>query len=262
MSQTKETPSGEFLLHLSLLLGWLVPIPFIDVLLPIIIWQTTKKHSPTIEPHARNAINWLISSTIYGIVLTVTLIGTVLLPALLVMRLAFPIIAAIQASKGKVWRYPLTINFLGVRPEKQLQRAAIAFLPLVVIPLASLLGSLTWWHNRTGWIASLSPTTGTVVQVLEKVDDYNDTMYKPVIQYEVPERDSYEFSPVVWSGSLAYKKGESVDVLYSPTDPANAMINDWFEKWFFVTAALVVSSIFLVFSVIPSIFCFVLSRFV
>ncbi|MEA5466670.1 DUF4870 domain-containing protein [Leptothoe sp. PORK10 BA2] len=260
MSHAKETPSREFLLHLSLLLGWLVPIPFIDALLPIIIWQTTKKQSPNIEPHARNAINWLISSTIYGLVLTLTLVGTILLPALLGLRLVFPVIAAIQASQGKIWQYPLTIDFLGVKPEKQLRRAAIAFLPLVVIPLAALLGSLTWWHNRTNWIASLAPTTGTVVQVLEKVDDYDNTVYKPVIKYEVPEKESYEFSPDIWSESLIYRKGESVDLLYSPTDPADAIINEWFEKWFFVTAALVISSIILGFAIIPSIFCFILSR--
>lgn len=261
MSQTKESFSGESLLHLSLLLGWVVPIPFIDILLPIIIWQATKKQSPQIEPHARNAINWLISSTIYSLVLLITLVGAALLPLLFGLRVAFPIVAAIQASKGKVWKYPLAIDFLGARPEKQLQRAALAFLSLVVIPCAALLGSIVWWNNRLSWIASLSPATGTVTQVLEKVDD-GDTIYKPVIEYETPQTGVYEFSPVTWSDYLTYTKGDSVDILYSPTEPAKAIINDWFEKWFLVTLVLVLSSILLAFSIIPSLCCFVLSRFV
>ncbi|MEO1507888.1 MAG: DUF4870 domain-containing protein [Cyanobacteria bacterium J06633_23] len=259
MSQTKESFSGESLLHLSLLLGWVVPVPFIDILLPIIIWQTTKKQSPQIEPHARNAVNWLISSTIYSLVLLTTLVGTVLLPLLFGLRLAFPIVAAIQASKGKVWKYPLAIDFLGARPEKQLQRAALAFLSLVVIPCAALLGSIVWWNNRISWIASLAPTTGTVTQVLEKVDD-GDTVYKPVIEYQTPQAGSYEFSPATWSGYLTYTKGDSVDVLYSPTEPAKAIINEWFEKWFLVTAVLVISSVLLAFSIIPSVCCVALDR--
>lgn len=261
MNQTKESFSGESLLHLSLLLGWVVPIPFIDILVPIIIWQTTKKQSPQIEPHARNAINWLISSTVYSLVLLITLVGAALLPVLFALRLAFPIVAAIQASKGKVWKYPLAIDFLGARPEKQLKRAALAFLSLVVIPGAALLGSIVWLNNRISWIANLSPATGTVTQVLEKVND-GDTVYKPVIEYQVPQAGSYEFSPATWSGHLTYTKGDSVDVLYSPTEPAKALINEWFEKWFLVTIVLVLSSVLLAFSIIPSVWCFVLSRFV
>ncbi|MBT9317193.1 DUF4870 domain-containing protein [Leptothoe spongobia] len=262
MSHAKETPSGAFLLHLSLLLGWLVPIPFIDIMLPIIIWQTTKKQSPQIEPHARNAINWLISSTVYSVVLMITLVGTVLLPVLWGLRLIFPIIAAIQASKGKVWKYPLTIDFLGARADKQLQRAAIGFLSLVVIPLSALLGSLVWRHRHVNWLASLSPATGTVTQVLEKTGDDGDTLYKPVIKFKVPQQESYEVSSLGWSDYITYKKGASVEVLYSPSDPANAIIDQWFEKWFLITLALVTSGVLLSFSIIPSIFCLVFSRFV
>ena len=262
MSQANEAPSGELLLHLSLLLGWILPIPFIDILLPIIIWQTTKKQSPKIEPHARNAVNWLISSTIYSVILLITLVGSVLLPLLLGFRIIFPIIAAIQASKGNVWKYPLTIDFLGSRPEKQLQRAAIGFLSLVVIPLSALLGVLTWRHHHVNWLAGLSSATGTVTQVLEKIDDDGDTLYKPLVSFEVSQQESHDVSSIGWSDYLTYKKGESVDVLYSPTNPTDAIIDEWFEKWFLITLALAISGGLLSFSIIPSIFCLVFSHFV
>ncbi|MGD1948944.1 MAG: DUF4870 domain-containing protein [Leptolyngbyaceae cyanobacterium] len=262
MSQAKQTSSVELFLHLSLLLGWVVPIPFIDIIVPIIIWQTTKKQYPHIEPHARNAINWLISSTIYSVILLVTVVGTILLPILWGARLIFPIIATIQAGKGRVWAYPLSIDFLGVRPEKQLKRAAVGFLSLVVIPLAALLGSVAWRQNRISWLATLSSTTGTVSKIREKTDDDGDIVYQPVVKFQGVLEDSYEVSPLFWASPPAYKKGESVSVLYPPNEPQSAIIDDWTEKWSLVTVALVISSILVGFSIIPSVFCWVISYFV
>ena len=262
MSQVKQTSSVELLLHLSLLLSWVVPIPFIDIIVPILIWQTTKNQNPHIEPHARNVVNWLISSTVYSVILLVTVVGTVLLPLLWGMRLVFPIIATIQASKGKVWAYPLTINFLGAMPEKQLKKAAVGFLSLAVIPLAALLGSVAWYNNHVDWLSTLSSTTGTVTAVREKVDDDGDVVYQPVVEFEGPLGDSYDVSPSFWSNPPDYKKGESVGVLHPSSEPEDAIIDDWPEKWLMVTVALVISSILLGFALIPSAFCWMVSWFV
>lgn len=263
MSYAKKTVSGAVLFHLSLLLGWLVPVPFIDILLPIIIWQITRRQSTDIDPHARYAINWLISSTLYSVICLITLVGTVLLPIILGLRIVFPIVAAIQASKGKVWQYPLSFNVIGNIPEKQLKRAAIGFLSLVVIPLASFVGSLAWYNQHSSWLATLAPASGTVIRVLEKVDD-GVTSYQPVVQFKVPSQsEPYEVTPIGWSDYYAgYRKGEAVELLYSPTDPTNAVLNEWFEKWFLVLFLLVLTGIFLTFSLIPSIFCWILSGFV
>lgn len=263
MGYVKNTVSGEVLLHLSLLLGWLVPVPFIDILLPIIIWQVARKQSTEIDHHARNAINWLISSTLYSVICLITLVGTVLLPVILGLRIVFPIVAAIQASKGKVWTYPLSFDFIGTIPEKQLKRAAIGFLALVVIPLASFLGSFAWYNQRSSWLATLVPASGTVIRVLEKVDD-GVTSYQPVVEFKVPQQqEPYEVTPIGWSAhSISYRKGDAVEILYSPNEPTDAILNEWFEKWFLVLFLLTLSAIFTTFSLIPSIFCWVLSRFV
>ncbi len=261
MSQAQDSPSWELFLHLSLLLAWVIPIPFIDILLPILIWQIAKRRYPQVEPHGQNVLNWLISSTLYSVILLLTLVGTVLLPILWGMRLVFPIIAAIQASKGNVWRYPLTIDVLGAKPEKQLQRAAVGFLSLVVMPLAAFVGSYIWRNNRSNWLASLSPATGTVTQVMEKTDEYGDTLYQPVIKFEGPQKESYKVPSTSWSSYLSYKKGDSVDVLYLPSDPSDAVVDEWFAKWGFVTIVLILSTIVLGFSFIPSLFCLVVSRF-
>lgn len=259
MSQT-QAASTEVFLHLSPLLGWMIPIPFIDIAIPIIIWQTTKKQSPQIEPHARNVVNWLISSTIYSLILLVTLVGTPLLPVLWGLRFVFPIIGAIQASQGKVWAYPITIDFLGARPERQLKRAAIGFLSLAVVPLAALSGSIIWLNSRINWLDSLSSTTGTVTEILEEKNDEGYTVYRPVVEFEGTLGDSYDISPWGWTRPPIYQLGESVDVLYKPSEPHIAIIDRWVEKWSLVTTALALSSLALGFAIIPSICCLILSR--
>ncbi|MEM9484992.1 MAG: DUF4870 domain-containing protein [Cyanobacteria bacterium P01_F01_bin.116] len=261
MSYVKKTVSGEVLLHLSLLLGWLVPIPFIDILLPVIIWRVARRQSTEIDYHARHAINWLISSTLYSIICLITLVGTMLLPVILGLRFVFPIVAAIQASKGKAWKYPLSFDFIGTIPENQLKRAAIGFLSLVIIPLASFLGSLAWYNQRSNWLATLVPASGTVIRVLEKADD-GITSYQPVVEFKA-QQEPYEVTPIGWSDHyISYGKGDAVEILYSSADPTDAILNDWFEKWFFVLFLLTLSGIFLTFSLIPSIFCWILSGFV
>ena len=43
--------------------------------------------------------------------LCVVLIGIPLLLAVLVLSIVYPVIGAIKASGGRVWRYPFSINF-------------------------------------------------------------------------------------------------------------------------------------------------------
>jgi len=65
--------------------------------------------------HARNALNWQISAWIYIIIsipLMLILIGFLTLFATILLNLIFCIIASVKASKGILWKYPLTIPFL------------------------------------------------------------------------------------------------------------------------------------------------------
>jgi len=68
-----------------------------------------------VKKHAKNALNWQISLIIYVIISTIlmlVLIGFVLIAILGILNVIFCIIAAIKASDGKVWEYPLAIKFL------------------------------------------------------------------------------------------------------------------------------------------------------
>ena len=111
-NKTEETRQWAVLLHLSTLLGFIVPI--LGFVVPIIIWQWKKTELPAIDAHGKVVANAIISYVIWGAIsipLCIFLIGFVLLWILGVLAVIFPIIAALKARDGIVWDYPLTIKF-------------------------------------------------------------------------------------------------------------------------------------------------------
>jgi uncharacterized Tic20 family protein len=82
-----------------------------------VIWQLKKADLPGLDVHGKNAVNWIISLIIYfvvSLVLCMVGIGFVLLFALGIVGLIFPIIAAIKANDGEAWKYPMAIAFFWV----------------------------------------------------------------------------------------------------------------------------------------------------
>ena len=70
---------------------------------------------PFIDEQGKESLNFQISMTIYGIVaavLILILIGVLLLVAVFLADLILVIVAAVRASNGESYRYPLTIRFL------------------------------------------------------------------------------------------------------------------------------------------------------
>ncbi len=99
------------LMHLSKLITW----SGVGIAAPIIMWIISKEESDLARRHGARMMNWLISSLIYAFIagiLCLVVIGIPLLVLLVVLTIAFPIIAAMKSSSGEVWSYPLTIRFL------------------------------------------------------------------------------------------------------------------------------------------------------
>ena len=110
----KEETTWAMLVHLSTLLGF-VGIPLANIIAPLVIWLIKKDTMPLVDDQGKEALNFQISLTIYGIVsflLVFVFVGFFLLAALLIFDIVFTIIAAINAQKGIAYRYPLTIRFL------------------------------------------------------------------------------------------------------------------------------------------------------
>jgi uncharacterized protein len=100
-------------LHLSQLAGMIIPIA--GFIAPILIWQLKKGEFPELDLHGKNVANWLISAFIYAcvcVVLSLVGIGIFGLFALVILGVVFPIIGAIKANNGEVWKYPFAISFL------------------------------------------------------------------------------------------------------------------------------------------------------
>ncbi|MDQ2919016.1 MAG: DUF4870 domain-containing protein [Verrucomicrobiota bacterium] len=100
--------------HASSLLGVFIHFPG-HVIPPLIVWLAKRDDSPEIDAHGKEALNFQISMLIYNAVAAVfclVLIGFVFLAILWVLNAILVIIAAIQASDGKFFRYPMTIRFI------------------------------------------------------------------------------------------------------------------------------------------------------
>lgn len=136
--------SSSMLIHLSALANYV--IPFGSLLLPLILWQTTKKDSSYIDHHGKEALNFNLSFFIYNIVAVFVLLGSILgtvfsaiqaegaenmenitgilfstggfISAIIVLsiigvtKLILMIIAAIKANEGNLYKYPVTIRFI------------------------------------------------------------------------------------------------------------------------------------------------------
>lgn len=108
--------------HLSWLAGSLVALPF---LAPLVLWLVLRERGPFVRHHLTEAVNFQLSLLVYGLAVGVvgglaTLITVGLLApvwalvggALVVVGIVFTVLAAIAASRGQWYRYPLTIRFV------------------------------------------------------------------------------------------------------------------------------------------------------
>ena len=102
-------------LHLTQFCSWL--FPFLGLIVPLIIWQS-KKEDAYVDEQGKVVMNWVFSSIIYGIVgiiLCFVLIGIPLLILLFICSVVFTIMGAMDANKGIIKNYPMSIKFFDVR---------------------------------------------------------------------------------------------------------------------------------------------------
>ena len=102
------------LCHATALAGFFVPWAG-HILGPLIVWLAKRGDSPEIDEHGKESLNFQISMLIYNViagVLCLILIGFVILFILHILNLVLVIVASIQASEGKLYRYPLTIRLI------------------------------------------------------------------------------------------------------------------------------------------------------
>lgn len=121
-----------------------LPIPFVNIFAPLIVWLAKKNQDPFIDAHGKESLNFNISLTLYniiaaiifvflisvtcgvgfsssqsatqnnlasiGIILAIVYGGLLLL--VFTYHLISVIFASVKAKKGELYRYPYTIRFL------------------------------------------------------------------------------------------------------------------------------------------------------
>ncbi len=99
--------------HLGTLIGYTVA--FGSFLVPLFIWLSKKDQSPLIAEHAKASLNFQLSMLVYLIIavfFAFLLIGIPFVFVIPIVNLVCVILATIDADRGKLFNYPLTIKFV------------------------------------------------------------------------------------------------------------------------------------------------------
>jgi uncharacterized Tic20 family protein len=111
LSETER--NWSMLCHLSAFAGFF--FPFGAILGPMICWLSKRDESAWVNINGKSSMNFQLSILLY-VVLSVPLcfiiIGFPVIFALLTLKVVCITIASIKASKGELFRYPMTIPFI------------------------------------------------------------------------------------------------------------------------------------------------------
>ena len=113
-TSSRDVRTWNVLCHASALAGFFVPWAG-HILGPLIVWLAKRNDSPEIDENGKESLNFQISMLIYNViagVLCLVLVGFVILAILHILNLVLVIVASIQASEGKLYRYPMTIRLV------------------------------------------------------------------------------------------------------------------------------------------------------
>ncbi len=113
LSDTALSPTGNdkiwsILSHLSCWFG-------VGIILPLVVYLAMKNESEYVRANAREALNFHLSLLIYCIgciPLVLVLIGIPLLIVIALAGFVLAIVAAVKASDGGCYHYPLTLRLV------------------------------------------------------------------------------------------------------------------------------------------------------
>ena len=113
-TSSRDVRTWNVLCHATALAGFFVPWAG-HILGPLIVWLAKRNDSPEIDENGKESLNFQISMLIYNViagVLCLVLVGFIILVILHILNLVLVIVASIQASEGKFYRYPMTIRLI------------------------------------------------------------------------------------------------------------------------------------------------------
>lgn len=99
--------------HVAALAGLIIPLG--NIIGPLVVWILRRNAFAYVDQQGKEAVNFQISMTIYALiaaVLVVFIIGLPLLFLIMAVDIVLVIVAAINVSQGKNYRYPITIRLI------------------------------------------------------------------------------------------------------------------------------------------------------
>ena len=100
-------------MHIGLLVGFTVPI--VGALTPAVMWFMRRDRSERVDQHGAMLVNAALSYHVYMLVtflLSLFVFGMLPFLVLVATVVTLPVIGAVKANDGALWRYPLIREFV------------------------------------------------------------------------------------------------------------------------------------------------------
>jgi uncharacterized protein len=111
---TKAERDWAVIAHLSAFAG--IILPYVGIVVgPLVVWLLKKEGMPFVDDQGREAVNFQLTMFLAGLVcmlLMWVLIGFPLFFALGIFDFVVTIIAAVKASEGVAYRYPVNLRLI------------------------------------------------------------------------------------------------------------------------------------------------------
>lgn len=95
--------------------------PFGGIIGPLVIWLLKRDHMPFVDDQGKEALNFQITMMIAGfvcILLMLVVIGVLLIFPLIIFDVVMIIVAAVKASEGVRYRYPIAFRLINQNPSQ------------------------------------------------------------------------------------------------------------------------------------------------
>ncbi|HEX4925621.1 MAG TPA: DUF3592 domain-containing protein, partial [Bdellovibrionales bacterium] len=115
---------------------------------------------------------------------------------------------------------------------KKRQTAVGAFV-MIALGLGGVIGGERWYHSRTMFLGAAEKAKGRVAAWAESKGSDSTTYYYPLVRYRNPaSNEDFTFKHGVGSSHPSWRIGDEVDVLYNPSAPEDAMIDQgrWWNQ--------------------------------
>jgi len=90
--------------------------------------------------------------------------------------------------------------------------------------------------SSRSFFAKALEADGVVVGLTEIIyednDDRESILYAPEVVFSTADGEEVTFTSGVGSSPPNYRIGQQVKVFYEPTEPQNAKVDSWLERWF------------------------------